>query len=151
MNKYLNQFNPSVSRNWLLGLAGLMWTGVGVMLCGYAYTWLTSPAESGSLILGGLGLVISVFAYRLKFGELAQKNLDRIVGRPEKACLFSFLAWKGYAIIAVMVSGGILLRNSAIPKPYLAVAYAAIGGALFLASLIYYSHLYRAAFARKTA
>jgi hypothetical protein len=143
LNATLTKFNPVVSKPWLLALAGIMWTAVGVMLCGYAFTWLSDPLTDTSLIFGGLGIVISIVAYRLQFSKLALKNIERILLRADRTCLFSFLAWKGYAIIIVMVTGGILLRNSSIPKPYLAIVYAGIGGALFLASLNYYAHLYR--------
>jgi len=51
------------------------------------------------------------------------------------------LAWKSYAIVAVMITGGVLLRHSAIPKPYLAIVYAAMGGGLFLSSFVYYGKL----------
>ncbi len=44
-----------------------------------------------------------------------------------------------------MITGGVLLRHSAIPKPYLAILYAAIGGGLFLSSFVYYGQLQRMA------
>ena len=40
-----------------------------------------------------------------------------------------------------MMTGGMLLRHSTLPKPWLAVVYAAIGGALLLASRQYYARL----------
>jgi hypothetical protein len=138
----LTRFNLAVPRGWLLALAGLMWTGVGTTLCRYAVTWLTHPFSLINLLLGLLGVAISVAANRWQFSGLALKNIDRIQFLPERACVFSFLAWKGYLIIAVMVTGGILLRSSAIPRPYLAVIYAAIGGALLQASFNYYARIY---------
>jgi hypothetical protein len=111
---FLTKFNPAVSKNWLLVLAGIMWSGVGILLCGYAVTWL-----AGS--------------------KIAQKNIDRILLYANKACLFSFQSWSGYIIIAVMMTGGILLKSSPIPKPYLAIMYTAIGGGLFLSSFRYYA------------
>ncbi len=144
MNRHerLTRFDPVVPRQWLLGLAGLMWTGVGLMLCRYAVAWLTHPLSLLARLLGLLGLAISIAANRWQFSALALKNIRRIQQLPERACIFSFLAWKGYLIIAVMVTAGILLRSSAIPRPYLAVIYAAVGGALIQASFNYYAHLY---------
>ena len=52
-----------------------------------------------------------------------------------------FQAWKSYLIIVAMIVLGVTLRNSAIPKNVLAVAYTAVGGALFLGSFHYYRHL----------
>lgn len=141
LEQFLAKFNPAVSKKWLFGLAGVMWSGVGIMLCLYAITWLTDPLSLVTFLLGLLGVVISIAANRFQFGGLALKNIARIQALADKACLFAFQAWKGYLIIAVMVTGGMLLRSSAIPKPYLAVVYVAIGGALLQASLNYYAHL----------
>lgn len=135
---WIARFNPAVSRKWLLLLAGLMWTGVGLLLCSFALRWLSAAPSPSSLGLGLLGLAVALAAYRLQFGKLALKNIERILGLAEKACLFAFQAWKGYLIIIVMMTGGMLLRHSALPKPYLAVVYAAIGGAMLLASRQYY-------------
>ncbi|MGB8646751.1 MAG: hypothetical protein WCF84_16035 [Anaerolineae bacterium] len=131
-------------RNWLLALAGVMWTGVGVMLCFYAVTWLEDAWAWLAVALGLLGITISVVANRWKFSELAIKNIDRIFGLPDRACVFSFQAWKGYVIIVGMVALGLVLRNSPLPKPYLAVIYLAVGGALLQASLHYYRRLAQA-------
>jgi hypothetical protein len=46
-------------------------------------------------------------------------------------------------IIAVMISLGLFLRHSSLPKQYLAVIYLAVGGALFLSSFYYYKLLWR--------
>ena len=135
---------PALPRRWLMALAGFMWTGVGLMLCRYAAIWLTRQISWLHAGLGLLGLVGAAPIYRLGFRTLARQNIARIRGLSERPCIFAFMSWKSYAIVAVMISGGILLRNSAIPKPYLAVLYAAIGGGLFLSSFVYYGQLYRA-------
>jgi hypothetical protein len=70
------------------------------------------------------------------------KNIKRILSLNDKASVFAFQAWTGYLIIAVMMTTGMLLRNSSIPKPYLAVVYLAIGSALLLASMNYYKHFF---------
>ena len=50
---------------------------------------------------------------------------------------------KGYLIIIGMMALGILLRRSPLPRPYLAIVYVAIGGALLQASLNYFVRLYQ--------
>ncbi len=137
------QLNPALPKRWLLVLAGCMWTGVGVMLLTYAINWLSDPLSGITILLGALGVLISIIANRLQFSKLATKNIERILILNEKACLFAFQAWKGYLIIFVMITGGILLRSSAIPRPYLAVAYTSVGGALLQASLIYYQRFFQ--------
>jgi hypothetical protein len=139
----LQRFNPAISKHYLLVIAGLMWTAVGVMLINYAYTWLTEPFTTVTLLFGIAGATISVLAFRFQFSKLALKNIVRILGLADKACLFSFQAWKGYLIIVVMVTGGLLLRGSVIPKPWLAIVYLSIGGALLLSSFQYYAQFYQ--------
>lgn len=143
LEKALNQFNPSVPKVWLLAIAGVMWTGVSILLLSYAISWLTNPLSMINLLLGFLGVIISIVANYYQFSKLAKKNIGRILALNDKACLFSFQAWKGYLIIAIMVTGGILLRSSVIPKPYLAVVYAGIGGALLQASVNYYLRFFK--------
>ena len=139
----IDLFNPAVPKRWLLLLAGLMWTGVGVLLLSFAVTWWAKELTIVSIILGLLGISISILANRMRFSHLAVKNINRINNLNDRACVFSFQAWTGYLIIAVMMSGGIFLRNSVVPKPYLAVIYAAIGGALLQASINYYRHFFQ--------
>jgi hypothetical protein len=52
-------------------------------------------------------------------------------------CLFAFIPWKSYLMIAVMVIMGGLLRHSMIPKKELAILYIGIGLALILSSVRY--------------
>jgi len=146
----LKRWDPAVPQAWLLVAAGLMWMAVGVMLGRFAYLWLAQSSLQTELLLGGLGIASGLVIYRYGFSKLALKNSRRIRCLAEKACLFAFQEWKGYAIIAVMMTLGILLRGSPIPKPYLAVLYAGIGGGLFLSSFHYFHHFYQVVFARQS-
>ena len=139
----LKKLNPAVSKYWLLALAGLMWAGVGLMLCSYAYGWLTHPVTLLTLACASIGLVIALAANRFGFTGLALKNIGRILRSPDRVCVFAFQAWKGYLIIIGMMALGILLRRSPLPRPYLAIVYVAIGGALLQASLNYFVRLYQ--------
>ena len=141
--KIWRKFSPAVPKQWLLIIAGLMWSGVSFLLLKYAVTWLSHPLTVINIFLGLLGVLISIAANTYQFSGLAKKNIDRILAMNSSVCLFAFQAWKGYLIIAIMITGGILLRNSAIPKPYLAVVYAAIGGALLQGSFHYYLSFFR--------
>jgi len=143
LREWLVRLNPALSKKWLLVLAGVMWTGVGILLLQYAIRWLSHPISTISILLGMLGLIISIAVNRLMFSRLATKNIKRILSSKDKACVFSFQAWTGYLIVPIMITFGLIMRNSAIPKPYLAVVYAAIGGGLFQASLMYYLGYYQ--------
>jgi len=139
----LARLKPAVHKHWLLGLAGLLWGGVGLMLCQLAYGWLAAVQWEWALGLGLLGVALAVAANRFGFSRIAKKNVERICRAPERVCVFYFQAWTGYLIIAFMMTLGIAMRNSPFPKEYLAVVYTTIGGALLLASFHYFARFWR--------
>ncbi len=136
------ELKPAVPKNWLLAMAGLMWSTVGVFLCWLAYGWLAEIDRSWAGVMGVVGVALALAAYRFGFSRIAHRNIERIGLAPEMACLFSFQAWRGYLTIALMITIGILMRSSQIPKYFLAIPYTMIGGALLLASILYYSRLW---------
>ena len=133
---------PSVPRHWLFFIAGTLWMIAGFILIERAYGWLTDFDTGRLIITLALSIVLGLVFYFGGFIKTVRKNTNRIKSLPEDVCLFAFTAWKGYIIIAVMVAGGILIRNSAFPKHYLALLYNAmgvsllIGGSRFFASFI---------------
>jgi len=141
----LNSLKPAAPKSWLIGLAGLMWSCVGLMLCRLAYRWLAATAWQGFTSLELVGVFMALVAYYLCFSKIARKNITRLSLLKEKTCIFAFQKWKSYLLIGLMVSLGITLRNLPVPKHYLALLYTTIGGALFLASLQYYTCLWRTA------
>jgi hypothetical protein len=143
MANFLQRFNPSVSKRWLLIIAGLMWSAVGILLISYALGWLSALELVPELAWGAAGAILAVIVYRFGFSNIAHKNIRRIKAVAEKVCVFAFQEWKGYGIIVVMMTGGILLRASSLPRAPLAALYLTIGGGLLLSSLHYYSHFAR--------
>jgi hypothetical protein len=139
INHALLKLTPAVPKHWLILIAGIMWSGVGILLGSYAVTWLLGDPGVLSLLLGLAGIGISLLIFRFGFSKVARKNMDRINRYSGSPCFFSFQAWTGYVIIGVMMTGGILLKHSVIPKPYLAVLYSAISGGLFFSSFLYYA------------
>jgi hypothetical protein len=133
----LAQHKPAVPRRWLLGLAGILWLLVGTVLCVRAGIWL-APQPPHLLVLGaavalGAGLAVG----RHGLSRVARRNIGRIGEAPDRACVFSFQAWRGYLMIGVMVLLGSALRHSAVPRLYLAVLYAAMGVGLIWSSRLY--------------
>ena len=139
----LKSLKPAVTKPWLVAIAGLMWTGVGVMLCRLAYHWFVVTNTGVAAILGLLGAVMALAAYHFGFSKMAQRNIKRLSLLKDRTCVFAFQTWKGYLIIGFMIILGAILRGSQIPKPYLAILYTTIGGAIFLSSFHYYGLLWR--------
>jgi hypothetical protein len=144
MNKWLIRLNPAVSKRWLLIIAGIMWSAVGIMLIKYAVGWLAALVLVSALAWGAAGAVFAFIVYRFGFSHIAHKNIRRIQANPAQVCIFGFQEWKGYGMIVLMMALGILLRTSPLPRELLSLIYNTIGGALLLSSLQYYQHFARA-------
>jgi hypothetical protein len=136
------RFKPAVPRRWLLALAGLVWTVVSLGLGRLALGWLAVVPLPWSVLLGLCGLFLGLLIHRFNFSRVARKNIERICRSSERPCLFSFQAWHSWLLVALMIALGVTLRHSPLPRPILAVLYAAIGTALFAGSLQYYRRLW---------
>ena len=137
-----SKLKPAVNRKWLIIISGLMWSGVGIFLNVLGFGWLKYLNIMQILITILIGLLAGWSIARFGFGNIAIKNVNRILAYPKHACVFAFQEWKSYVLIAVMMSLGIILRTTGlIPKFILAPMYIGIGTALFLASFKYYRNL----------
>lgn len=134
----IDRYKPAVTKNLLIFLAGVVWLLVGIMLVFLAYTWLSASSNLNVYLFAGAGVAIALLAHNFGFLKIADKNLRRILPMNGKKCLFSFITWKSYLLIAVMITMGITMRHSSIPKPYLAILYIGIGLGLILSSLRYF-------------
>ena len=119
---------PVIRRHYLFVLAGIFWTVAGGILCVRAAIWM------GMLSAGALASVVALVSvicagggYVFGFSKIVVKNIDRIHQMPERANIFAFTAVRGYVMIALMMTIGITLRNSSIPKYYLTIPYFAMG------------------------
>ena len=134
----VSRLNPAVPRHFLFAIAGALWTLAGVLLCIRATIWLDVFPFRTELALESLSIVFAVLGYTLVFTKVVKKNIDRIDRLPKRACIFAFTAWRGYLMIALMVTIGITLRNTSLPKYYLSIPYAAIGAVLLIGSVRFY-------------
>jgi hypothetical protein len=138
MKRQIRKLRPAVDKKILVLMAGVMWCGVGAMLISYSFSWLISLSWKSQLIFGSAGFLAAMPIHHFGFLRLADKNLARLLPMTEKKCFFSFMTWKSYLIVPLMVSMGIFLRNSPLPKEYLSVIYTGIGLGLFLSGIRYF-------------
>ena len=133
-----------VKRNTLLLLACLVWSAAGFNILRIGL--LAYPAYL--TVRNGL-LTILVFAVfqRFIFGKLVKKHTARISAYLEERHFFlKFFDGKAFAIMAVMMTGGIGLRWSGLaPERFIAVFYTGLGAALLLAGLLFGRNYGRAA------
>ena len=141
----------SVDRRVLVLLAGLMWCGVGIMLIRYAVSWLSIYSGRKEVFFYGAGFIAAMPIHHFGFLKIADKNLNRILPLTGKNSLFTFMTWKSYLIVLIMVSMGIALRHSSIPKLYLSVLYNGIGLALFLSGIRYFRYFFKLLSEKKSA
>lgn len=139
----LRKISPLVDKRILVLLAGIMWCGVGIMLVHYAILWLIPLKSSERVVFYTAGFLTAMPIHHFGFLKIADKNLNRLLPLTKKRCLFSFMTWKSYIIVLVMVSMGIALRHSSLPKQYLSILYNGIGLALFLSGIRYFRFFFR--------
>lgn len=135
------KWKPGVPKSALLLIAGTIWIGVGIMLDGLSYSWLRTETTIHVLLAVVFGFVCALVVHHFGFLRIVDRNLARILPMEGKRCIFSFMPWKSYILIVIMVMLGFLLRHSPIPKIYLAVLYIGIGTALILSSVRYLRYL----------
>jgi hypothetical protein len=140
-NSEIQKWKPGVPKAVLLLIAGMLWIGVGLMLDILSCSWLRNEILHKALISATIGFAAALIIHHFGFLRVVDKNLNRILPMEGRRCVFSFISWKSYFLIAVMILTGRLLRHSPVPRLYLAALYAAIGTALILSSARYLRHL----------
>jgi hypothetical protein len=128
---------PAVDKRVLLFLAGTMWILVGIYLLRLAWGWLFSPVVDSAFVCVVAGVIAALMVHHFGFLRVVDRNLGRILPMEGKRCVFSFMSWKSYVLVATMIAIGTALRHSAIPKPWLSVVYITIGLSLCLSSIRY--------------
>ena len=125
-----------VKWNTLVLLACMVWgaAGFNILRIGLA----AYPAYRSALNFLLSILVFSVFQIFI-FGRLVKKHSARIGAYLEERHFFwKFFDGKSFAIMAVMMTGGIGLRSSGLaPERFIAVFYTGLGASLLLAGLLF--------------
>ena len=107
----LTKLKPSVSKHNLLFIAGLAWTTAGGILGGRGLSYLLQHGQHLGWRIAG-GLVFGMIFYVLLFAKISRKHIKRIHGlNIPYPCAFSFFNFRGYIMMAVMITGGIMLRR----------------------------------------
>ncbi len=138
MHPILKKYDPTVDKRFLVALSGILWSGVGIMLCRLAVKWLSMPEAQNGIWLGTAGIILSLLIHHFGFLKLVDKNITRITAKKGKVCIFGFQPWKSYFLILIMIGMGTMLRHSSMPKHYLSVIYTGFGGAMLLSSFRYH-------------
>ncbi len=133
----LDRHKPAVHRRFAQVLVGLVWLAVGGMLVGRAGAWILEEELVVATLLVTGGLAGGALFWELAFTRVVRKNLDRLAAMPDRMCVFGMQSWKGWALVALMVPMGILLRHSPLDRSWLAGPYLAMGAVLLGGGLAY--------------
>lgn len=139
----LKKLNLHVDKKILILLPGIMWCAVGIMLICFAVSWLSVFKGQIEFIYFSAGFLIAMPIHHFGFLKLADKNISRLMPITGKRSVFSFMTIKSYLTVLIMISMGIVLRHSSIPKRYLSVLYSGIGFALFLSGIRYVRYFFK--------
>ncbi|MDE6732159.1 MAG: hypothetical protein K2J77_04710 [Oscillospiraceae bacterium] len=120
----------------LLLIAALVWTAAGVNILRIG---IIEYPPFFSLINAILSAVVFVIFELFIFGRLVKKHTKRIDAYgDEKQLWIKFFDVKSFIIMAVMMTGGILLRSLHLaPTVFIAVFYTGLGAALLLAGIMF--------------
>lgn len=125
-----------VQRNTLLLLACFVWSAAGFNILRIGVSAYPNYHSTWNYLLSLLVfLVFQIFV----FGKLVKKHTARIHSYQEERHFFlKFFDKKAFAIMAVMMTGGIGLRASGLaPEGFIAVFYTGLGASLLLAGVLF--------------
>jgi hypothetical protein len=143
LKELLRRLNPAVPSSVLPVLAGLTWGAVGVMLLSRSLGWFMPADRNGAFWIAlVVGVIMAAGMIPGMFRKIVTKNLTRLSERPDRACIFSVFAWRSWLMVAVMSIGGVLLRQSGVPRLALAGPYLGMGLCLLSGSVRYFHHVY---------
>lgn len=130
-----------VSKKSLLGIASLVWmiAGFNVLKIG-----IDAYIDYVSLINVILSFIVFSMFWYLVFYKLVIKHTYRIRNfKQAKQYFWKFFDIKSFIVMAVMMTGGIMIRIfQLLPEQFIAVFYSGLGSALLLAGLLFgYNYL----------
>ncbi len=131
-----------VKKSTLLLIASVVWliAGFNVLRIG-----VQTYSEYVTVWNGLLSVLIFAIFHQFVFGKLVKKHTTRILGYvEEKQLFFKFFDIKSFIIMAVMMGGGIAVRNLHLASNhFIAVFYTGLGAALFLAGILFGVNYYK--------
>ena len=124
----------------LLIIAAVVWLLAGINILRLGVIDITETELVAALL--AVGVVVTFLLFHMMFAKLVGKQSNRIRAYGnEPTCAFAFFDVKGYIMMAIMMGGGIALREfGIIPAWIVAFMYTGIGSALALAGIGFFIH-----------
>jgi hypothetical protein len=127
---------PTLSKNQLVLVAGLVWCAAGTMVCMVGLPLQLTLAQQHMILVPLAASVFLVF-HRFVFSRLVGKHTSRIRARTEERLpCWQFFNGPSWVVMAVMMGGGLVLRHSQLtPDWMIAFFYTGLGLALFVSGV----------------
>jgi len=127
---------PAAAARTHLLAAAVMWAVVGSGLAVYGAHNALAMASPLAPYLAVAAVLAGAAKARWVLAKAAGRIVARIIERGDGKCLGGFLSPTSWALVAVMVISGRILRRWVLPPPVVGLLYLAVGTALLLASLV---------------
>lgn len=137
------KFKPSVSRHNLLFIAAIAWLTAGGILSGRGLSYVTAFSHYPAFRTI-LAMLTGCVFYVLLFAKISGRHIRRIHGlNIPYPCAFSFFNIRGYLMMALMITSGILLRRSGLLDiEWLSTFYIVMGTPLLISSARFFYYWY---------
>ena len=116
---------------WMIGAMILLTRGIFYLYDSHWAWWIIAVA-------GVLGMAKGHAIMQ----RAARKGVERIKNRDGR-CFFGFFSWKTWLLIAVMMFGGIMLRESGLNDSVLAIVYLTVATGLIYADHVFWFAILR--------
>ena len=141
---FFEKYKPGVSKRTLLFVAGVIWSLAGGILITRALSVLIVSSEH-LLIELIIASILGICFYIFLFTKISRKHIKRIeLIKIDFPCFFSFFNVKSYILMAIMITGGIILRKTEVIKmEYLNTFFFTMGIPLLLSAGRFFISGYR--------
>ena len=139
MREVLEKLKPAASARTQLALAGCMWSVVGLALAGFGALWLIEGGTDWIWVMGAGAALAGAAKSRFVLDRTARRMAERIRARGDGRCVGGFLSPWSWLLVAVMASGGRLLR-SVLPPAWAGALYLRVGTGLLLSSRLLWAY-----------
>jgi len=133
-----------INKKQLFLFDAVIWLIASFFLLFRAYNWIDLLSDYQLFIALIIAIILGFIKTYFIFIRITKKNVERINNFTEnKISIYEFHSLRDKILIVIMIFGGALLRQSAIPKFFLMPIYVGIGFSMLYVSYLYLRYYYK--------
>lgn len=142
MERTITTYKPSISKKWFLLVSGILWFFASTMLI-RSGTFFMFDYSHHILFNIAVGFLGGLILFAVVFYSILKKDVSRIVKTDnERFSILSITGLKGYVVVAILISAGILLKRfHYIDMMNQHIFYISLGTAMLIASMKFFYSL----------